>query len=81
MDLQGIREALQRQPFEPFSICLADGRSLPIPHPEMVAVGKRRVIVVEPDDSWSVVEPLLIVSLDYNGKQRQRTRRRKRGGD
>jgi len=79
MDLEGIREALRRQPFEPFSICLADGRSLAVPHPEMVAVGKRRVIVVEADDSWSVIEPLLIVSLDYNGKHRPRTNRRKRG--
>ncbi|MFH1717505.1 MAG: hypothetical protein ABIF19_09165 [Planctomycetota bacterium] len=63
MDLKYIRKALRRQPFEPFSISLADGRSLAVPHPEMVAVGKRRVIVVEPDDSWSVVEPLLIVSV------------------
>ncbi|MFQ6036123.1 MAG: hypothetical protein ACE5NM_09810 [Sedimentisphaerales bacterium] len=79
MDLQGIREALRRQPFEPFRICLADGRSLSVPHPETVAVGKRRVIVVEPDDSWSVIEPLLIVPLDYDGKRRRRTNRRKRG--
>lgn len=77
MDLQGIREALRRQPFEPFSISLADGRSLAVPHPEMVAVGKRRIIVVEADDSWSVVEPLLIVSLDYNGKDHPRKKRRK----
>jgi len=33
--------------------------------------------VVEPDDSWLVVEPLLIVSLDYDGKHRPRTNRRK----
>jgi hypothetical protein len=77
MDLQGIREALRCQPFEPFAMRLADGRSLAVPHPEMVAVGKRRIIVVESDDSWSVVEPLLIVSLDYNGKRRRRTTRRK----
>jgi hypothetical protein len=79
MDLQGIREAIRRQPFEPFSISLADGRSLDVPHPEMVAVGKRRIIVVKPDDSWAVVEPLLIVSLDYNGKRRPRTNRRQKG--
>ena len=65
MDLQGVREALLRRPFKSFSIRLADGRSLDIPHPEMVAVGKRRIIVVELDDSWSEIEPLLIVSLDY----------------
>lgn len=47
---------------------LADGRSLPVPHPEFVAVGTRRIIVIAEDDSWSVVEPLLIVSLDYETK-------------
>jgi len=69
MDLAGIREALQHRPFEPFSMRLADGRSLAVRHPEMVAVGKRRIIVVQPDDSWSVVEPLMVVSLDYNGSK------------
>jgi hypothetical protein len=78
MDLQGIHEALRRQPFKPFDIRLADGRSVPVRHPDFVAVGKRRIIVVEPDDSWSVLEPLLIVSLDYNGKRRRRTNRRKK---
>ena len=69
MDLNGIREALHRQPFEPFAIRLADGRALPVPHPDFVAVSNRRIVVVSEDDSWSVVEPLLIVSLDYNGRR------------
>ena len=67
MDIQGIREALHRQPFEPFSVRLANGRSLPVPHPDFVAIGPRRIVVVAADDSWSVVEPLLIVSLDSDG--------------
>jgi len=69
MDLQGIREALHRQPFEPFTIRLTDGRKLPVRHPDFVAVGNRRAIVIGPDNSWSVVKPLLIVSLDYNGNR------------
>ena len=81
MDLQGIREALHRQPFEPFTIRLADGRKLPVRHPDFVAVGPRRAIVIGPDNSWSVIEPLLIVSLDYDSKRRPRTNRRKRGVD
>jgi hypothetical protein len=56
---------------------LADGRRLPVRHPDFVAVGSRRAIVIGPDNSWSVVEPLLIVSLDYNGKRRSHTKRRK----
>ena len=75
MDLEGVREALLKRPFEPFNIRLADGRSLSVRHPEMVAVGKRRIIIVEPDDSWSVIEPLLIVSLDYNGEHPPQTNR------
>jgi hypothetical protein len=64
MDIAGVREALYKQPFEPFIIRLADGRSLPVPHRDFVALTPRRVIVGAEDDSWSIVEPLLIVSLD-----------------
>ena len=77
MDLQGIRDAINTRPFRAFTISLADGRSFFVPHPELVAVGKRRVIVVKPDDSWSEVELLLIVSLDYNGDRSTKTKREK----
>jgi hypothetical protein len=78
----GIREALHRQPFQPFTLRLADGRSLHVPHPDFVAVGNRRIVVVSEDDTTSMVDPLLIVSIDTapaqgkggNGKSRQRPR-------
>jgi len=65
MDITGVRDALHSQPFVPFTIRLADGRSLPVPHPDFVALTPRRVIVGAADDTWSVLEPLLIVSLDH----------------
>lgn len=64
MDIAGVREALHNQPFIPFTIRLTDGRALPVPHPDFVALTPRRVIVGSEDDSWTVVEPPLIVSLD-----------------
>jgi hypothetical protein len=64
MDIDGVRQALHRQPFEPFVIRLADGRSMPVRHPDFVAAGKRRIVVVGADDRTSMIEPLLIVSLD-----------------
>lgn len=69
MDLNAVRDALHRQPFRPFTIRLADGRSLPVPHPDFVAVVGRSVIVASPqqNESYSIVESLLIVSLEYNG--------------
>ncbi len=78
MNVEGIREALHKDPFEPFVVRLADGRSLPVPHPDFVAVHPRRVIVISEDGSWSVVEPLLIVSLDY-GRGNGASKRRRRG--
>jgi len=80
MDLQGLREALRKQPFEPFAIRLADGRALAVQHPEFVAVGTRRAVILAEDDSWSFIEPLLIVSIDSlpkrpsggNGKGRRK---------
>lgn len=83
MDIAGIREALRKQPFKPSVIRLSDGRSLPVPHPDFVALTPRRVIVGAEDDSWNVIEPLLIVSLDYasskskggNGRSKKKRRR------
>lgn len=79
MDIRVVREALRKEPFEPFVLRLADGGSLSVRHPEFVAIGKRRLVVIEEDDSWSILEPLLIVSLDQrkkagpggNGKKRR----------
>ena len=78
MDIAGVREALRKEPFQPFSIRLAEGRSIAVSHPEFVAVGPRRIIVVAADNSWSVVEPLLIVSLDYDSDEGGGRRRRRK---
>jgi hypothetical protein len=81
MDIAGIREALHKVPFEPFSLRLADGRSLRVPHQDFVALHPRRIIVVNEDASWSVIEPLLIVSIDFDATHKKGTNgagRRKR---
>ncbi len=78
MDIAGVRDVLHRQPPQPFTIRLADGRSRRVLHPDFVAVGKRHIVVIAEDDTTSIVEPLLIASLDTlpkkgkgsNGKQR-----------
>jgi hypothetical protein len=68
MDVNAIREALHRQPFVPFALRLADGRELRVPHRDFVAVSARRVVVINAqDESTSILEPLLIVSLEVAG--------------
>lgn len=74
MDANAIREALHLHPFKPFTLRLADGRALQVPHPDFVAVSTRRVIVINSaDESMSVLEPILIVSLDYAGEHKTTT--------
>jgi hypothetical protein len=72
MDLNTLREALRQQPFKPFTIRLADGRSEYVKHPEFVAVGPRIVLVVREDNSWASIEPLLIVSLEHSASGRKK---------
>jgi hypothetical protein len=80
MDIAGVRTALHREPFHPFTLMLADGRALTIRHPDFVALGQRHIVVVHEDDTWSTIEPLLIVSIEEspppkqggNGKHRRR---------
>jgi hypothetical protein len=68
MDLEGVREALRKEPFEPFVFRLADDRAVPVHHPKFVAVGKRRLVVIDENDGWSFVEPHLIVSIEQMKK-------------
>ena len=64
MDLNSIRNALKEQPFRPFVLCLADGRRVPVKHPEFVAMNQRIVIVTDEASATKILEPLLIVSLE-----------------
>lgn len=49
MNVDTIREWLNRQPFEPFVLRLSYGEAHEIRHPECLALGKTRVIVSYPD--------------------------------
>ena len=64
MDLNSICNALREQPFRPFELCLADGRRIPVKHPELVAMNQRIVIVTDEESATKILEPLLIVSLE-----------------
>ena len=65
MEIGALQTALHKQRFQPFKMRLADGRQIVVRHPDFVATSKQRVIVIDADESWSVLEPLLIVSLDF----------------
>jgi hypothetical protein len=66
MVLETIRQAIRRQPFQAFTLRLADGRQLPVPDPDFIAISGRRVIVTNgTNEHHSIIESLSIVSITY----------------
>lgn len=65
MTTQQLREMLQAQPFQPFDIYTADGRSFSVRHPELVFItpGGRTIGVAVDDDAIAIIDLLLVTSL------------------
>ena len=65
MTTQQLRDMLRTQPFQPFDIHMADGRALPVTHPELVIItpGGRTVGVSVHEDSIEIIDLLLVTSL------------------
>ncbi len=60
-------------PFAPFTIHIADGRSLPVPHPDFIAImgTGRSIVVTSPTEkmpSYSIIDDVpLITELEVHG--------------
>jgi hypothetical protein len=80
MTIEQVRRLLHAQPFRPFRINLADGRSVPVRHPQFVAHSptSRTIAVLETDEAFEIIDLLLVTSLDVgNGSSSNRTRKKR----
>ena len=75
MTIDQFRQLWKAEPFRPFAAHLADGRSIPVAHQEFVASSPngRTVIIYQPDNSFNIVDLLLVTDLEVtaNGKGRR----------
>jgi hypothetical protein len=72
MTIEQLRQLYKAEPFQPFLIYLADGRKIPVKHREFLATSPsgRTIIVYQPDDSFNIIDLLLVTSLEVkNGRQ------------
>jgi hypothetical protein len=46
---------------------LADGREIPVVHPELALASStgRTTVVVQPDDTFNIIDLLLVTDLEY----------------
>ena len=65
MTIEQLRLFHRARPFQPFTIHLADGRSMYVVHNEFLAQSPsgRTVAVSQPDGTFEVVDLLLVTSL------------------
>jgi len=70
MTIESLPRARGSAPFRPFALKLADGRSLPVPHPEHLAFNPkgRTAVVMDDRDGFEVVDLPLVVSLSFEGQ-------------
>lgn len=76
MTIDQLRKAVRNQPFHPFSICLADGRQLPVSHPEFIAIppdASRTFVIAGPNEDYKTIDLLLVASLDFRNGNAQPT--------
>ena len=80
MTIEQLRNLYYAEPFQPFNIHLADGQAIPVEHREFMASAPsgRTVIVYQPDDSFNVIDLLLVTDLEVRPDGRARRRSRKR---
>ena len=81
MTTEQLRQLRKAEPFHSFTIHLADGRKIPVRHREflMPSPSGRTVIVYQPDDSFNVIDLLLVTDLEVGSNGRGRQRRAPRG--
>ena len=64
MTQEDLRDAVRRQPFEPFRIVLTTGDTYDIRHPDLVMVGRRAAIIgITKDPAATAFERTIKVDL------------------
>ena len=78
MTIEQLRKMHQARPFRAFDVNLADGRSLPVDHPELLAVAPpgRTIGIGLADGTIEVVDLLLVTSLKPRANGHRRGTRR-----
>ncbi len=62
MNMETVREWLNRRPFDPFVLRMSNGETHEVRHPENVAIGKTRLALVYPEEDRFVHVSLIHVN-------------------
>jgi hypothetical protein len=68
MTSEQLRTARDANPFRPFTIHMADGRTWRIPHRDYLSMspGGRIIHAFLSDDTWSILDLLLMTEIEFD---------------
>ena len=82
MTIDQLRKAAKAEPFRRFTVSLADGRRFVVPHPEFIWIppkASRTFVVAEAGEDYSIIDLLLVTSIDFGNGAGVRRKRQGKG--
>ena len=73
--ISDIRDHLEKRPFVPFTINMADGRRIRVATRDHIAISQTRTIVMHDNDSYDVLPSLLMSGLKVDQPAEQTEQR------
>jgi hypothetical protein len=66
--VENLHEVIHAEPFRPFTLCLADGSKVHVPHPEWIAhpAKARTAVVMGEDESVRIIDVALVLELQLS---------------
>ena len=78
MNIAILRQLHEARPFKPFTMTLADGRKLNVPHNEFLSFfpsGRAAILFSDHDDGFTLIDLLMVTSADMKPSGHRRTKR------
>jgi len=69
MTIEQLRKVYDAQPFQPFTVHLADGRSFSVPHRDFIShhpKGRTLIIYGESKGDFNILDLLLVTGIEVN---------------
>ena len=78
MTIQQLKKVYEASPFRPFSLHMAHGRKLYVPHHDFLSHSPtgRTVIVYGEDDDFNILDVLMITEIEVTTTNGSRSRRK-----
>ncbi len=69
MSPDAVKNFMHASPWKPFTVCLADGRNIQVPHPDFISISRagRTLIVTTEDEEFEMIDVFLILTIRTKG--------------